>query len=141
MQFSLFAIAALAADTSSSCIVLATAAAAAARKRKITKKVGSLSGSYGATRPTDGNFIPFGDPCDPCTNSNDLDCTVCCAIPPGLDHGYCSDFNTGDDDKFQSGQPGSWCVQASNCVVQNDLDPPHAVCRGTQYGNMGKCQR
>ena len=59
MKFFRFAIAALAAATSSSCIALATATAA--RKRKITKKGGSLSGSYGATGLTDDDIvIPIG---------------------------------------------------------------------------------
>ena len=82
---------------------------------------------------------PLGAPGDYCTDSSD------CAIPPGLDHGFCSNY-----DACQSGQPGSFCTQTSDCVVQNELDPPHAVCRGPSYGDKGtgankisyrKCQR
>jgi len=37
-------------------------------------------------------------------------------------------------DACQSGQPGAFCGQSSDCVVITDLDPPHAVCRNE------KCQ-
>ena len=72
MKFSIFAITALATATCSSCFVSATAAAA--RKRKITKKEGSLSGSYGVTGPTVGDIIPIGDTC---MNSDDCDAQSC----------------------------------------------------------------
>ena len=133
MKFSVFAIAALAAATSSSCIVSATAT----RKRKIMKKGGSLSGSYGATGPTD--VIPIGSDCGKTSaNHNPI-----CAIPPELDHGVCRS-GPYDFPLCQSGQPGSYCGQTSDCVVQNDLDPPHAVCCGpneTVFYYNAKCQR
>ena len=99
MKFFRFAIAALAAATSSSCIALATATAA--RKRKITKKGGSLSGSYGATGLTDDDIvIPIGGDCGKKkTNPNPI-----CAIPPGLDHGVCrNESDTYTFDRCQSG--------------------------------------
>ena len=154
MKFSFIAIAALAAVTSSSCFVSAAAAAAAAaasRKRKIAKKGGSLSVSYEATgRPTqscpeDGTKCPPGDYC--CSADD-------CAIPVGLTHAVCrngggADGGTDGDClpgnlwapmyQCQSGQPGSWCGVTDDCVVQTDLDPPHAVCRGPT-GDQ-KCQR
>ena len=155
MQFSVFAIAVLAAATSSSCMIAATATAAAARKTKVTKKGGSISGSYGAIGPSTPDGNPPGGYCatsDDCAIPADLThgfcawCGICqsgqpgaicdqtsdCAIPPGLEHGVCVDT-------CQSGQPGSSCDQTSDCVVQNDLDPPHAVCRGTRV--YRKCQR
>ena len=117
MKFSVFAIAALAAVRSSSCIVSATAAAASSRKRKIAKKVGAT----GQADVADGDIIPIGDTCVAAEDH--------CAIPSGLEHGFCHGT-------CQSGQPGAWCGQTSDCVVQNDLDPPHAVCRdtGSYYG-------
>ena len=62
MKFSVFALAALAAATSTSSRYMV--AAAASRKRKIMKKSGSTSGSYGATGTTNGDTIPIGDTCD-----------------------------------------------------------------------------
>ena len=152
MKFSLYAIAALAVSTT-----------AAARKRKITKKGGSLpdsyeatgpineqvfpiGDSYGATGPTDGgDVIPIGGRCEK-TNANP---DPICVIPAGLEHGVCRGGpSNGNVLSCQSGQSGSFCEQTSDCVVQNDLDPPHAVCRGP--GNLGvngftssdaKCQR
>lgn len=73
MQFSMNAIAALAAATSSSCFVSATAS----QKRKIAKKVR-------ATGQTDGDIIPIGDPCTIGDNN--------CAIPPGLEHTIFAEF-------------------------------------------------
>ena len=129
MKFFRFAITVLAAATSSSCFVSATAAAAAAsRKRKITKKVG-------ATGQTDGDVIPIGGLCDAHFNDN-------CMIPPGLEHGVClvacPNGQPGSPCKqtyCQNGQPGAACGVTDDCVVQTDLDPPHAVCR------HNKCQR
>jgi len=140
MKFSLFAIAALAAATSSSCMVAATAAAS--RKRKIAKKVtnGPNNGPNGGPPgpPPPGGLIPIGDYC---TTPDD------CVIPVGLDHGVCLGGNEWLV-ACQSGQPGSWCKQTSDCVVQNNLDPPHAVCGGPNQESQGgfknklyKCQR
>ena len=154
MKFSLFPIAALAAATSCSCVVSATAS----RKRKIAKKGGSLSVSYEAigpptdnkwtheqSCPEDGTKCPPGDYC--CSADD-------CAIPVGLTHAVCrngggADGNTAGDClpgnfwvslyQCQSGQPGSFCGVTDDCVVQTDLDPPHAVCRGPT-GDQ-KCQR
>ena len=117
MKFFVFTIAALVAPTSSNCI------AATSRKRKIAKKVG-------ATGQADGDLIPIGDTC---TCPEDCEFSVNnCVIPPGLDHGVCLAYNTAyDTTTCQSGQPGSFCRPwESDCVVQNDSDPPHGVCRG-----------
>ena len=128
MKFSVFALAALSAATSTSSRYLI--AAAASRKGKFTKKGGSLSGSYGATGPTDGPttyVIPIGDPC---MNSDD------CAIPLGLVYGVCGwDDNNWFNDVCQSGQPGATCVEPSDCVVPTGLK--HGVCRH-YYCQSGK---
>ena len=130
MKISVFALAALAAATSSSCFVPA-AAAAASRKGKNTKKV--ANGPNGATGPTDFNLIPIGDTC---TTDDE------CAIPPGLEHGNCAGSDTKKTDPTcQSGQPGSLCfnpthaMTSDDCVIQTGLTPPHAVCR------KKKCQQ
>ena len=92
MKISVYATTALAAATSFSCFVSATAAAAS-RKRKIMKKVG-------ATGQTNSDGIPIGDPC---TRGDDN-----CAIPPGLDHGFCSDSKH-KARTCESGQTGAYC--------------------------------
>ena len=56
-----------------------------------------------------------------------------CVIPPGLTQSVCL-LNT-----CQSGQPGSPCRHTSDCVVQDNLDPPHAVCRGRQRSHCQRC--
>ena len=153
MTFSVIAIAALAAASSFSCMVAASTAAAS-QKRKIAKKGGSLSvwndEAYGDGQ-NDGPTVPSGPPgppgpndgipiWGPCWNSDE------CAIPPGLDRGFCTIAN-GRAGKCQSGQPGAICEVTSDCVVQYDLVPPHAVCRGLKVhtGNVGieyrKCQQ
>ena len=136
MKFSVFALPALAAATSTSSRYMV--AAAASRKRKITKKSGSTSGSYGATGPPNYNTIPIGDTC----GVKDDDC----AIPMGLDHGVCGMDRAFPDyfyDDFvgywtcQSGQPGAFCVETSDCVVPPVLE--HGVCRDDicQSGKSG----
>ena len=126
MKFFLIAIAAFAAATSSIFIVSATAAAAAAasRNRKIAKKGGSLTVSYGATGPPTPDGIPFGGECVPAEND--------CAIPLSLTHGVCRSTNDEyhpyyNDYQCQSGQPGSSCGVTDDCVVPPGLG--HAVCR------------
>ena len=99
MQFSVFAIAVLAAATSSSCMIAATATAAAARKTKVTKKGGSISGSYGAIGPSTPDGNPPGGYC---ATSDD------CAIPADLTHGFCAWCGI-----CQSGQPGAICDTGS----------------------------
>ena len=132
MKFSVFALAALSAATSTSSRYIV--AATASRKRKITKKGGSTSGSYGATGPTNDDTIPIGDTCDVIDDN--------CAIPLGLDHGVCV-FNPMDcSNRYgywtcQSGQPGAFCVETSDCVVPPVLE--HGVCRDDicQSGKSG----
>ena len=155
MKFSVFAIAALATATSSRCIVSATAIAAntAARKRKVTKKGGSLSVSYGVTGPPtpecfsvwEGATVPCidctlmkngtlttGDHCVPNLTTGD-----CCAIPPGLEHGVYRpnviSIAFSQPSVYRNGQSGSSCGDTTDCVVPPGLD--HAVCRHNQ------CQR
>ena len=102
MKLSIFAIAALAASTSSGCVVSATAAS---WKRQIQKKTSSeATGSSGP-----------GQPGATCKTTSD------CAIPPWLDHGVCHDSTC------KSGAPGWYCEITSDCVVLPGLE--HAVCR------------
>ena len=142
MKFSVFAIAALAAATSSSCMV----AAAAPKSKKSAKKVtngpnnGPNGGPYGG--PTNGDIIPIGDPC---MNSDD------CAIPPGWDHGFCTVTN-GKPGTCQSGDiipVGDECPNQYNvdkdryaddhCAIPLGLD--HGVCLGLrQWGGASFCQ-
>ena len=111
MKFSVFAIAALAAaSTSSRCRV---AAAAAARNQKVQKKTSSSSGG--------------GNTGDKCKHTSD------CLTPNGLNHAVCR------DGRCQSGASGSSCGDTSDCVVRNDLVPPHAVCRKGQC-QRGVCR-
>ena len=62
----------------------------------------------------------------------------CDSIPPGLDHTVCLRKNSGlasvstSVSSCQDGQPGALCAKTSDCVVQTNLDPPHAVCREDQ---------
>ena len=60
----------------------------------------------------------------------------CDSIPPGLDHTVCRKKNSigSSVSSCQNGQPGALCAKTSDCVVQTDLDPPHAVCR------LDRCQ-
>ena len=128
MKFSLFVIAALAAP------------ATASRKRKTQKK-----GAHGATGPTDDNLdlIPIGDPCGICAGDNGylLDN---CAIPSELDHGVCLGFFNIDGDTncssvvCQSGQPGAYCENTSDCVKPPGLE--HPVCRKPGNMNHHHCQ-
>ena len=118
MKFSVFAIAALAAATSTSSRYM-VAATAASRNRKIQKKTSSSSGvphssEYGATESSGQ------PPRANCKNTSD------CAIPSGLDHAVCR------DGQCQSGASGSSCGVTSDCVVPPGLD--HPVCRD------GTCQ-
>ena len=85
--------------------------------------------------PPNPNPILIGGDCSKTAANNN---NPVCVIPEGLDHGVCR----GDSTKFptpscQSGQPGSYCGQTSDCFVQTDLNPPHGVCRGPN----SKCQR
>ena len=77
-------------------------------------------------------FCQSGQPGATCVDTSD------CAIPPGLKHAVCRSSDSRGI--CQSGHSGSWCGQTSDCVVQNDLDPPHAVCRGN-WDAQFKCQR
>ena len=155
MKFSVFAIAALAAVTSSSWKVAVSAATVGRRlksakndppppppgqyyKKKSPKK-NSKKSPPTLKPPPPASESSGQTPGANCKNNSD------CAIPSGLDHGFCSNY-----DACQSGQPGSVCTQTSDCVVQNELDPPHAVCRGPSRGDTGtgankisfrKCQR
>ena len=122
MKFSVFAIAALAAATSTSSRYM-VAATAASRNRKIQKKTSSSSGvhvphssGYGATEESSGGQPP-GTPCQ--TTSD-------CAIPSGLTQAVCR------EGYCQSGTSGSSCGVTSDCVKPTGLE--HPVCR------QGKCQ-
>ena len=79
-----------------------------------------------------GHNCQSGQPGATCVDTSD------CAIPPGLKHAVCRSSDSRGI--CQSGHSGSWCGQTSDCVVQNDLDPPHAVCRGN-WDAQFKCQR
>ena len=63
-------------------------------------------------------------------------CNPPCDIPPGLDHAVCINSVVRHGSVYiptcQSGQPDALCEQTSDCFVQTDLDPPHAVCRESQ---------
>ena len=92
-------------------------------------------------RPWGFSFCQSGQPGAVC-----IDTFGDCVVPPGLDHPVCRQGAPADGDydggegiigKCQSGQPGSFCGQTSDCVIQTDLDPPHAVCRGLDR----RCQR
>ena len=87
------------------------------------------------TTDDDYVIIPIGDPC--------LIADDNCAIPPGLEHGYCGFVPiTGGQPgpvqyECQNGQPGASCDNPSDCVIPKGLD--HAVCRDDkcQSGQAG----
>ena len=159
MKFSIHAITALAA-TSSSCFVFA----AARKSKKSAKKVtNGANVPYG--EPTNGDLIPIGDKYlriyfnnlfdwiplglhhGVCLGKRDWGYNICqsgqpgalclessdCVVPPGLEHGVCR------YGMCQSGKSGSSCDQTSDCVPISGLNPPHAVCRNNkcQSGKSG----
>ena len=49
-----------------------------------------------------------------------------------MKHGVCRNDGAVDGasaNTCQSGQPGAFCGQSSDCIVITDLDPPHGVCQ------------
>ena len=117
MKFSVSALAAFAAVTSTSSRYMVAAAAAPKSKKSAKKVTNEPNGAVGGV--SKGTCDP---PCD--------------IIPPGLDHTVCRKKNSigSSVSSCQNGQPGALCAKTSDCVVQTDLDPPHAVCR------LDRCQ-